>query len=80
MDNERIGRIDGETITWPEVDILGQSYSRPPGMTVGIGDGRFVVVPVGMPKAQLNALLAEFAMPVKNNAGKGRRDEAEATS
>ncbi len=46
MDN-RIGtRKDGKT-TWPEVDITGQSYPKPPGTTVGLGKkGYFAVLPI----------------------------------
>lgn len=40
----RIGHIDETGAYWPEVDLSGQPYTRPAGMTWGLGDGRFVVV------------------------------------
>jgi len=74
MDNNRIGQIDGESIRWPEADLRGQSYTRPPAMTVQIGGGSFVVVPAGMSKDEMNTLIDALkpSEPLKSERTKGR--------
>lgn len=52
MDNDpRIGYTDETGARWPEMDLSGQPYTRPAGITWGLGDGRFVVVNPYAPRA-----------------------------
>ena len=40
---------DPETpVAWPDFDLLGQPYSRPPAATLQVAPGAFVVLPPGM--------------------------------
>lgn len=36
---------DGSIATWPETDINGRPYNRPPAATMNLSDGKFVVLP-----------------------------------
>lgn len=47
MERRMIGRITETEIIWPEVDINGHAYNRPPAMTYQLAEGEFVVLPLG---------------------------------
>jgi hypothetical protein len=60
MDNPRIGLNRESGVVWPEQDLRGHTYSKPPGQTLSIGNGQFVVVPMGMTTAEIEAAVADL--------------------
>jgi hypothetical protein len=65
MSDNKIGSIAGGQVTWPDVDIKGNPYTRPCD-TVKIGGGKFVVIPFGfMDFAQIDALKPKLTPTAK---------------
>lgn len=48
ISDPRLGSLnaDGSVESWPQTDVVGRPYERP-ATTQGIGDGFFVVLPLG---------------------------------
>ncbi len=79
MDDPRIGHIENGEVAWPQVDILGQPYTRPPAAMQYLDGQRFVspghpswegfvVLPLGMSGEKALEIIATFnAAPVKEN-------------
>jgi hypothetical protein len=58
MDDPRIGIIRESGTQWPEQDLLGRPYSKPPQTTRSIGNGHFVVIPMSMSEEAIQEALA----------------------
>lgn len=48
LSDPRLGKLnpDGSVESWPATDVVGRPYDRP-ATTQGIGEGCFVVLPLG---------------------------------
>lgn len=46
LNDKQIGTIKDGKKVWPDLDFFGQRYSRAGVSTMGLGTGRFVVLPV----------------------------------
>ena len=75
ISDPRLGTLnaDGSVESWPATDVVGRAYDRP-CTTQGIGDGFFVVLPLGGNFAQVVKDLEALVAPKK---GRKADDAAE---
>lgn len=75
--DERIGVIHDDRIEWPEVDINGRPYTKPPHGTHAVGNRRFVVLPFGYrdTTGALEELRNKYAPPARKQSSKSDDSE-----
>jgi len=67
-------RTDGSIDAWPESDIYGQPYNRPPAATYRVGN-RFVVLPAGFNDPEALSRLSKPPTPRVTKPVKSDDDE-----
>lgn len=72
----RLGTLnpDGSVESWPATDVVGRPYDRP-ATTQGIGEGHFVVLPLGGEFAEAVESLTALVTP-KPTAKKAQAHDA----
>ncbi len=75
ISDPRLGSLnaDGSVESWPQTDVVGRPYERP-ATTQGIGDGFFVVLPLG---GAYQAAVAEVTALVTPKSGSKKAQAAD---
>lgn len=76
--DKRVGVTHKDRIEWPQTDINGNSYVKPPSATAGLGGKFFAVLPYGyVDNGALAELRARYNPLMSSEPAKSKRSLAD---